>query len=203
MIVGRPAPRARLSLIHYDPQRADALARLLRPAGHKVNVFGEGMETTQAVLRSEPDLLIVAASLEEPPLDVLVSAVRQSRDIPVIVIVGERPPHANVEADAVLSEPPVPAQLNLLVAGMLRASDEIRRLRRRVDELAGLYKISWAFSLEGGPEPLYRSLALHCSQILKTRVCVVWRFDRERRRMVAQPGAAGAAAELPPAFAHD
>ena len=90
MIVGRPAPSARLSLIHSDPQRADALARLLRPSGHTVSVFGEGMKTTQAVLQSDPDLLIVAASIEEPPLDVLIKAVRQSRDIPVIVMVGER-----------------------------------------------------------------------------------------------------------------
>jgi len=191
MIVGRPAPRARLALIHSDPQRADALARLLRPSGHTVNVFGEGMETTQAVLQSDPDLLIVAASVEAPPLEVLVSAVRQSRDIPVIVIVGERVPNIKIEADAVLSEPPIPAQLSLLVAGLLRPADEIRRLRRKVEELAGLYKISWAFSLEGGREPLYRHLAQHCSQLLKSRACVIWHFDKERRRMVAQPGAAG------------
>ena len=191
MIVGRSSPRARLSLIHSDPQSADALARLLRPSGHTVNVFGEGMETTQAVLQSDPDLLIIAASVEEPPLEVLVSAVRQSRDVPVIVIVGERVPNIKIEADAVLSEPPVPAQLTLLVAGLLRADHEIRRLRRKVEELAGLYKISWAFSLEGGRDPLYRHLARHSSEILKARVCVIWHYDKERRRMVAQPGAAG------------
>ena len=62
-------------------------------------------------------------------------------------------------------------------------------LQRKVQELLGLYKISWAFSLAGGQEALFGHLARQSAEQLKAERGLVLLFDHERRQMVAQsPG---------------
>jgi hypothetical protein len=62
------------------------------------------------------------------------------------------------EADEAIREPIDTAELAVRVP-RLRTQTERRALLRKTQELLGLYKMSWAFSLAGGAEALYAHLA--------------------------------------------
>jgi signal transduction histidine kinase len=92
-----------------------------------------------------------------------------------------------VEADEILREPVDPGELDIRVGGLLRGQAERKQLQRKVQELLGLYKISFAFSLAGGPEALFGHLARQSAEVLKAQKGLVFTFDAERRHMCAQP----------------
>ncbi len=52
-------------------------------------------------------------------------------------------------------------------ARLLRMQADRRLLQRKVQELLGLYKISWAFSLAGGADALYGHLARQSAEVLR------------------------------------
>lgn len=190
MIVPRSAPTGHVVVAHGDPDRGEAVARMLRAVGHRVTLVREGRRVAQAIIEAAPDVLIGSPSFLEPPLDSVVRSVRQALpDLPVLVIVGREDSDTLVEADEVVREPLDPAELDVRVGGILRAQAERRLLQRKVDELLGLYKISWAFSLAGGPEALFGHLARQSAELLKAEKGLVLLFEPERRHMVAQaPG---------------
>jgi signal transduction histidine kinase len=96
-----------------------------------------------------------------------------------------------VEADEVIVEPIDPGELDLRVGALLRSHAERRGLERKVQELLGLYKLSWAFSLSGGLGSLYGQLARVSAEVLRAEKGVILLYDKERRQMVGQSPAYG------------
>jgi signal transduction histidine kinase len=190
VILGRSAPAGHVALCLASPQREETLTRMLRAAGHRVTVMTPGgRKVVQSLVDLAPDLLIGSLAFCDPPLGTVVRGLRQALgdDVPVLVISRDDDPDALVEADDLIREPLVQGELDLRVGGLLRSRSEQRVLKRKVQELAGLYKISWAFSLAGGAEALYGHLARQSAEVLKAEMGLVLLFDRERRHMVGQP----------------
>ncbi|HVQ31413.1 MAG TPA: ATP-binding protein, partial [Vicinamibacteria bacterium] len=80
-------------------------------------------------------------------------------------------------------------ELAFRVGQILKHQSERRILQRKTQELLGLYKMSWAFSLAAGPEALFAHIAKQCVEQLKAERGAVLLYDHERRQMVAQsPG---------------
>jgi signal transduction histidine kinase len=195
MILGRTSPAARIAVVHRDAQRAHAVAGVLRRRGHQVSPIDPGRRAAQQVVASNPDLVIAHAGIREPRLVDLVRTVRQAFDIPVLVLTDGTRVQDEVEADALLREPVDLEAVTVCAAGLLRAEDEIRRLRRKVQELGALYRVSWAFSLEGGAEPLFTHLAEQSASMLKAEKGLVMLYDASRRQIVGQPRGFGLTAE--------
>jgi signal transduction histidine kinase len=179
-----------VALLHGDAERAERLGRMLRASGHRVSVVAEGRRVAQSVVDASPDLVIASPSFSDPPLPNVIRAVRQALGpIPILVLVGREDPGALLEADELIREPVDPGELDVRVGAILRAEAERRLLQRKIDELLGLYRISWAFSLAGGPEALFGQLAKQSAQLLRAERGLVFLYDVERRLMVGQaPG---------------
>jgi signal transduction histidine kinase len=162
---------------------------MLRAAGHRATLIEPGRRAVQAILDKPPDLLIGSPGVAD--LRLVVHSVRQGlgNEIAVMVLTGHPPSETTLEADEILREPLDPAELEIRVGGLLRGQAERRQLQRKVQELLGLYKISFAFSLAGGPEALFGHLSRQSAEVLRAQKGVVFTFDAERRQMYAQaPG---------------
>jgi len=185
------APLGHIALVHEDAERAEALARILRGVGHRVTPVPTSRRVVQQALDCGPDLLMVSLSIADPGVAALTRGVRQALgpDLPIVVLykydIGDAPP----ETDEIVREPADAAELQLRVGHLLQAQAEKRVLQRKSQELLGLYKMSWAFSLAGGHAALHGHIARQCAEQLKAERGLVFLFDRERRQMVAQnPG---------------
>jgi len=188
VILGRRQSVGHLAVLHPNRERGEALVRTLRTAGHRVSVVEPSRPPLRAIVELAPDVLLVSLGLSDPPVGGLVRAVRQALgdDLGVLVLIAPEDPDALVEADEMIREPLDPGELDLRVSSVLRAQAERRQLQRRVQELLQLYKVSWAFSLAGGPDRLFAHLARQCAELVKAEKGLVLLFDDERRRMVAQ-----------------
>jgi signal transduction histidine kinase len=192
VIVGRSVPSGHVAVLHPDVERGDAIARLLRATGHRVTVVERGRRVVQAVVERAPDLFIVSLDYPDPPVPALIRGIRQALpDLPIVVLRGPADTDLLVEADELLREPVDPSELDLRVGTLLRAQAERRQLDRKVKELLGLYKISWAFSLSASPEALYGHLARQSAEALRASKGLVLLFERERRQMAARHHAFG------------
>jgi signal transduction histidine kinase len=191
MIALRSTPAGHVAVVHHDTEAGEALARVLRTAGHRVTLVNPGRRAVQGILDCSPDLLIGSTAVKDPGLDTVIRSVRQAlgQDPPVLVLYQTDLRDAPVETDEILREPIDPLELEVRVDRLLRSQAERRVRERKLQELLGLYKMSWAFSLAGGGEALYGHLARQCAELLKAERCVVFLFDADRRQMVAQaPG---------------
>src|SRR5262245_11349345 len=191
MIALRSTPAGHVGIVHPDPQPAEGLARVLRTAGHRATLVTPGRRVVQSILDCAPDLLIGSTAITDPTLETVVRGVRQAlgQDPPVLVLYQADLKDAPAETDEILHEPVEPLELELRVDRLLRGQAERRVRERKLQELLGLYKMSWAFSLAGGSDTLYGLLARQCAELLKAERSVVFLFDPERRQMVAQaPG---------------
>ena len=100
MLSAAGTPLGHIALVHPDGERAEALAKVLRTAGHRVTVVptGPGQRVVQRVIECSPDLLIGALALTDPPLATIARGVRQAlgQDPPVLVLfqndASEAPP---------------------------------------------------------------------------------------------------------------
>ena len=189
MILGRPAPSGHIAVLHESQERREGLARMLRSAGHRATIIEPGRRAVQAILDKSPDLLIASLGISDPPVGSVIRNVRQGlgNELQVLVLMGAEPSESLVEADEILREPVDAGELDIRVGGLLRGQAERRLLQRKVQELLGLYKISFAFSLAGGPEALFGHLARQSAELLKAQKGLVLTFDSERRQMFAQP----------------
>jgi signal transduction histidine kinase len=170
------------------------VASALRRAGHRVNIVVPGSRLDQELVDSAPDLLILDTGLG-PALEAGVRAVRNAFDAPLVLLFDGGPISGSIEADAVIRQPIDLEALTICVAGLLYPAGRIRRLRRRVQELEALYKISWAFSLEAGAQPLFGYLSEECAKILKSEIGLVLLYDPERRQILAQQRGYGVSRE--------
>jgi signal transduction histidine kinase len=197
VILGRPAPSGHVVLLHPDAERAAAVARMLRSQGHRVTVIEGGRRVVQTVVDRMPDLVLGALSFADPPLAAVVRGIRQAlgADLPVVVIVDGPDTESLIEADDIIHEPVDPGELDLRVGGLLRREAERRLLRRKVQDLLGLYKISWAFSLSSGFDALFAHLAGESASLLKAEKGLVLLYDQERRTMYGQAPGFGLTAE--------
>jgi len=163
---------ARVTVAHADAQRAEAVATALRRAGHRVHVVVPGSRLEQDLVDSAPDMLVLHTGVGTA-LEACVRAVRRAFEAPVVLLSDGGPTTGSVEADAVLREPVEVEVLTVSVAGLLYPAGRIRRLRRRVQAREALYKISWAFALEAGSQPLFGYLSEECAKILKSEIGLV------------------------------
>src|SRR5262245_61394838 len=187
----RVAPIGKLLVLHNSPERGETLARMLRMSGHDATVVGEGAGAAAAVIAHLPDLVLASPYFEDPPLAEIVRGIRWNlgQDVPVLLVAGrEDPPMLDV-ADDVIREPVDPHELARRVASLLRQQSARQALQRRIDELQGLYRVSWAFSLAGGADTFFGQLARHSAELVKARKAMVLLYDPQRQEMVAQaPG---------------
>ncbi|HWW94582.1 MAG TPA: ATP-binding protein [Vicinamibacteria bacterium] len=185
------AHHGHIAIVHEDPERAEALAQILRSVGHRVTAVPPGRRVVQGVIDCAPDLLIGSLSLIDPSLGTVVRSVRQAlgQEPPVLVVFRFDARDVPPETDEVLREPVDAVELELRVSRLLRNQAERRILQRKAQELLGLYKMSWAFSLAGGAGALFGHLSRQSAELLKAERGLVFLFEPERRQMVAQgPG---------------
>ncbi|HET8645834.1 MAG TPA: hypothetical protein VFO85_10115, partial [Vicinamibacteria bacterium] len=175
----RTAPAGRILVLHDNAERGETLARMLRMAGHTVTVVGEGAAAPAAVIATLPDLVLAAPYFEDPPLVELVRGVRWNlgHDLPVLLVAGREDPTFPEMADDVVREPVDPHELARRVSTMLRQRFARQALQRRIDELQGLYRVSWAFSLAGGAESFFGQLAKHSAGLVHARRALVLLHD--------------------------
>ncbi len=197
MILGPGAPAGHVVLVHSVPRRAEELAQLARNAGHRVSILEPGRRLAQEVVDRSPDVLVIGLGVTEPPAGRVVRTVRQAlgSDVPVLVVVAGDDPEQLVEADEVLREPADPGELGLRLGCLLRGRFERRVLQRKVQDLLGLHKVSWAFSLSAGASGLYGHLSRQSAELVRARKGLVMLFQPERRQLVAQWPAFGLSQE--------
>jgi signal transduction histidine kinase len=186
-------PLGHIAIVHEDAERAETLARVLRTAGHRVTIVptGPGQRVAQRVIESSPDLVIGSLSMRDPPLAAVVRGIRQAlgQDPPVVVLYQQDASDAPPETDEIVHEPVDTLELTFRVGQILRHQSERRVLQRKTQELLGLYKMSWAFSLAGGADALYGHLSRQSAELLKAERGLVFLFDPDRRQMIARaPG---------------
>ncbi len=197
MLHGRPAPPGLVALIDIRARRAQQLACDLRAAGLRVTVIEPGRRSIQDVVECAPDVLVGPVALPEPPFGAIVRGARQvlGPDLAVLAILGAEVPSALIDADDVVREPVHPGDFTLRVTRLLRERAARCALQRKVHDLLGLYKISWAFSLAGGPQAVYGHLARQSAELLQAGKALVLLYDSERRRMLGQHPGHGLARE--------
>lgn len=188
MILGRTPAVGHIAVLHRSAERAEVVARMLRAAGHRVSIIEPGQRVVQAIVERTPELLIASMGYSDPPVGGVLRSARQAlgADLGVMVLLGQDDPDSLVEADEMIREPLDPGELQLRVGNLLRAQSDRRQLSRKLQELLGLYKVSWAFSLAGGATPLFAHLSRQCAEIVKAEKGLVLLFDRDRRQMVGQ-----------------
>lgn len=198
MILGHSPVVGHIAVLHQSVDYAEGVARTLRSAGHRVSVIQPGRRVVQAIAERTPDLLIASLGYSDPPVGPVVRSVRLAlgSDLGVLILVGRENPDALVEADEMIREPLDAGELDLRVGNLLRATTERRLLQRKVQELLGLYKVTWAFSLAGGAAPLFGHLSRQCAAIVKAQKGLVFLYDAERRQMTAQHDGYGFSRDL-------
>jgi len=186
-------PLGHVALVHEDAERAESIARVLRGVGHRVTVVIPGRRVLQHVLDCGPDLLMVSLSVTDPSVLTVARGVRQALgpDLPVLVLYKYDVSDAPAETDEIVREPADAAELELRVGRLLKAQSEKRILQRKSQELLGLYKMSWAFSLAGGEDALFGHIARQVAEQVQAERGVVLLYDQERRQMVAKSPAYG------------
>ena len=128
----------------------------------------------------------------------IVKGLRQAlgADPRILVLYNFHADDAPAEVDDVLKAEPLDgAELVLRVDRLLRDQAERRVLQKKVSELGGLYKMSWAFSLAGGAEALFGHIARHSAELLRAKRGLVLLYDAERRQLAAQPPGYGLSPE--------
>lgn len=187
----RAAAVGQILILHGNRDRGETLAKMLRMSGHTVTVVAEGPGAPSAAIASAPDLVLASPSFEDPPLRDLLRGMRRNfgSDLPVLLVAGREHGPPSEDTDDVVREPVDPHEMAGRVANLLRQRFARQALQRRLDELQGLYRVSWAFSLATGAGGFFGQLARHSAELVGAHKALVLLYDAERREMVAQsPG---------------
>ena len=189
-----PGPEAwHVAVVHGSADRAESLGRMLRMGGIQVTVVSPVPGAGAALAAVGPDLLVGSpASIEDPPsLETIVTDARLllSRELPYLAVIGREDDIPPPGADDVIREPVDGRELMLRTRAILGVRAERRILQRKLDELHGLSRVAWSFSLAGGGEALFGFLARHSAELLRAEKGLVLLYDPKRHEMVAQaPG---------------
>ena len=190
MTVELYGPPSRIAVVHPIRARARLLGEALIEAGHRVKVILPGPDALDQVREHRSELVVAHTSLAQ---DLEPDA--PGFDVPVVSLAEGGTPGDRLAADAMLREPADPESLRICVGGLLKVHREALRLRRRVEDLGALYRLSWAFSLEGGPANLYGYISERAAEMLGASKGLVLLYDHEERRITAQADGYGIAPE--------
>jgi signal transduction histidine kinase len=185
-------PASHIAVVHEGGAQAEALGRALRTVGHRVTVVVPGRRVAESIVELSPDLVLASLGLIDPPISEVVRDLRKDlgNDLRILALyhfdVKDVPRDVD---DVIRAEPLDEHELALRVGRLLRDQAQRRLLQKKNDELLGLYKMSWAFSLAGGAEALFAHIARHSAEMLKADRGLVLLYDAEKRQLVAQrPG---------------
>lgn len=185
-------PSGRVAIVHEDSERAEALAHILRTAAHRVTVIVPGRRIVQQIIDDNPDLILASLTFIDPPMGSIVQGVRQAlgSDPRILALYNFDPRDAPADVDEVVkAEPLEPGELVMRVGRLLAEQAERRALQKKTNELLGLYRMTWEFSLAGGAEALFGHIAKHSAEMLKAERGLVLLFDSDRRQLIGQaPG---------------
>jgi len=145
----------------------------------------------EGIREHAPDLVIAHESLADD-----LQARGAAFDVPVICLSEAGAAKLRLRADAMLLEPVEPIAISVCAGGLLRAHHEARKLRRKAKDLGALYKLSWAFSLEGGPEHLFSYISEQTATMLEAEKAIVLGYDAETREIVGRPRGYGIPADV-------
>ena len=191
MIRGGSAPPGHVAILHASADRGEALARGLRTAGHQVTVVRAGTGVLPTLLAASPDIVIGTLYFGDRPLSDTIAAARTAlkRELPLLALLGREDADEVVTADEVIREPVDVGELALRVGALITWQVERRALQKKIDQLAGLNRTSWAFSLAGGAEALFAQIGRLSAEALRAEKGLVLLYDSQRREMEGQvPG---------------
>jgi len=191
VILGGSAPPGHVAILHTRVDRGEALAKGLRTAGHQVTVVRPGSGAISTLLDANPDLVVATLYVGDQPIKEVMTLARAALgpDVALLTVLGREDVGSIVTADEVIREPIDPGELTLRVGVLVGRRLERQSLQKKIDQLAGLTRTSWVFSLAGGPEALFGQIARHSAEALRCEKGLVLLWDGQRREMEAQvPG---------------
>lgn len=188
MILGGSAPPGHVAILHSSADRGESIAKILRSAGHQVTVVRPGPAALPTLLTASPDLVIGTLYFGDHLVKDTIAAARSTlkAELPLLVLMGREDTDAVVSADEVIREPLDAGELVLRVGSLITRQVERRALQRKIDQLAGLNRTSWAFSLAGGAEPLFGQIAKLSADALRAEKGLVLLYHTQRREMEGQ-----------------
>jgi len=191
VILGGSAPPGHVAILHSSMERGESLARVLRTAGHQVTVVRPGAGALPTLLTASPDVAMGTLYFGDHLLKDTIAAARHAlkAELPLLIVIGREDADAVVSSDEVIREPVDAGELTLRVGSLIARQVERRGLQKKIDQLAGLNRTSWAFSLAGGSETLFGQIAKLSADALRAEKGLVLLYDSQRREMQAQgPG---------------
>jgi signal transduction histidine kinase len=191
VILGGSAPSGHVAILHSSVDRGEALAKILRSAGHQVTVVRPGPGALPTLLNAAPDLVIGTIYFGDHELKDTIAAARRAlkAELPLLALLGREDAGEVVSADEVIREPLDAGELVLRVGALITPRVERRALQRKIDQLVGLNRTSWAFSLAGGAEALFGQIGRLSAEALRAEKGLVLLYDSQRREMEGQaPG---------------
>jgi signal transduction histidine kinase len=185
--------RHHVAVIHGSPDRAEALGRMMRLGGIQVTAVSAVSGAGAALAAVGPDLVVASpTSVEGPPtVEVIVADARQllTRELPYLAVIGREDDVPPPGADDVIREPVDGRELLLRARRSLRGRAERKLLQRKLEELHGLSRVAWAFSLAGGAASLFGFLSRHAAELLRAEKGLVLLYDPKLHEMAGQaPG---------------
>ncbi|PYQ18610.1 MAG: hypothetical protein DMF81_24410, partial [Acidobacteria bacterium] len=90
MIAAGSAPPGQVAILHASVERGEALARMLRPAGHQVTVVRPGPGALSTLLAASPDLVLGTLYFGDQPLKETMALARGALDpeLPLVIVLG-------------------------------------------------------------------------------------------------------------------
>jgi len=124
---------ARVLVIEDDPELGPILKNLLAGAGHTVRLAKNGIEGLVALREEPPEVLVLDLGLPDLAGEEVLSRVRATSDIPVLVLTAVRDLGRKVDllrsgADDYLEKPFYPEELLARLEALLRRRQSGRRL---------------------------------------------------------------------------
>ena len=148
-------------------------------------------KTLPTLLTASPDVAMGTLYFGDHLLKDTIAAARHAlkAELPLLIVIGREDADAVVSSDEVIREPVDAGELTLRVGSLIARQVERRGLQKKIDQLAGLNRTSWAFSLAGGSETLFGQIAKLSADALRAEKGLVLLYDSQRREMQAQgPG---------------
>jgi len=130
---GASGPSSRVAVVHEESERSEALAHILRTAGHRVTLIVPGRRIVQQIIDDSPDLILASLTLIDPPMRSIVKEVRQAlgADPQILVLYNFDPKDAPPDVDEVVRGEPLDAGELVMRVGRLLAGQAERRVLQR------------------------------------------------------------------------
>ena len=144
---GTPEESLKILVVDDEPAMVGALGALLGQAGHRIVAAYDGEEALLRFHEDEPDLVLL--DLAMPGLDgaTVCQRIRESSDVPIVVVSGERDRAATVElldlgADDYIRKPFRADELLARVRAVARRTSQTPRVRN-AEATAAVAQTGW------------------------------------------------------------